>query len=685
MIVDRIDLAGFRGFRDRATVQLAPGFNVIQGANGAGKSTLCDALEFCLTGGMTKYAIEKGTREKVQDYFWWRGDGKAREHFVRITFKREDGSIEVVERNREGCSRSDEELRGLFCLDDAPSDAMSVLLDTTIIRDESISALSLDLSDSDRYSRVQRALGAVNTDRLLARAASVSRVVDERQRGSSSHVDALRARMSDLLMQRSEAQTQLSHSEAAPQAATALSELLGIAPHDHAALIKAARSYYGDRQSWMREIVSASDRAIAISGEIDALSSATFEQELQGLDAQVSLLREQVGAATSAYALAEAAVRSAKNADALASAYAKLLEHGEHVGLQDGHCPLCRAERTPDEFQEAIAIARELLDGRGGEAASAQTRAEAERRRVVELEEQLNVSEVALSTLQRRLESIARLRVELDGIASRFSVPLHALMGEEALRPVLHEAREKMLQVEGHARTLIGTAAFARISELQASIDATQIEVDKSEQSLAQHRRALVTSKSVESSIKRTAANIVDERLAEINPLLSELYLRLKPHGDWKNIEYKIRGDVKKFLSLAVGEELNPQFVFSSGQRRVTGLAFLLSVHLSRRWCSWNSLVLDDPVQHIDDFRALNLVEVLSSIRMNGRQVICAVEDVALADLLCRRLRAVNENDGARICVEQGPAGVSMIGSVSAVKAGTMRVLDVLSPQSSVG
>ena len=57
------------------------------------------------------------------------------------------------------------------------------------------------------------------------------------------------------------------------------------------------------------------------------------------------------------------------------------------------------------------------------------------------------------------------------------------------------------------------------------------------------------------------------------------------------------------------------------------GLAFLLAVHLSRPWCAWQSLLLDDPVQHIDDYRALNLVEVLTAIRRTGRQVIVAVED----------------------------------------------------------
>ena len=141
----------------------------------------------------------------------------------------------------------------------------------------------------------------------------------------------------------------------------------------------------------------------------------------------------------------------------------------------------------------------------------------------------------------------------------------------------------------------------------------------------------------------------MDERLASISPLLTELYYRLRPHRYWRSIDYMIRGDVRRFLSLRVGEGLNPQFVFSSGERRAAGLAFLLTVSLSRPWCRWQTLVLDDPVQHVDDFRALHLIEVLSALRKGGRQIICAVEDPQLADLLCRRLRSTPEAPGAHV------------------------------------
>jgi chromosome segregation protein len=145
-------------------------------------------------------------------------------------------------------------------------------------------------------------------------------------------------------------------------------------------------------------------------------------------------------------------------------------------------------------------------------------------------------------------------------------------------------------------------------------------------------------------------------------PLLKELYRRLRPHADWAEIESDFGGKVRGSLNFTVGDGYNPQFLFSSGQRRAAGLAFLLAIHLSRPWCRWRSLLMDDPVQHIDDYRSLNLVEVLAAIRRTGRQVIVAVEDPALAELLCRRLRSANEEAGRHFELRSSETGTSVIG-----------------------
>lgn len=142
---------------------------------------------------------------------------------------------------------------------------------------------------------------------------------------------------------------------------------------------------------------------------------------------------------------------------------------------------------------------------------------------------------------------------------------------------------------------------------------------------------------------------------------MAELYGRLRPHPVWQDIEYSIRGDLRRFLSLQVGAGLNPQFLFSSGQRRATGLAFLLSINLSLAWSRWRSILLDDPVQHVDDFRTVNLAEVLAQLVSSGRQVVIAVEDAALAELLARRMPVLGAGEASRLTLGLGPEGCSAI------------------------
>src|SRR3546814_20300239 len=59
--------------------------------------------------------------------------------------------------------------------------------------------------------------------------------------------------------------------------------------------------------------------------------------------------------------------------------------------------------------------------------------------------------------------------------------------------------------------------------------------------------------------------------------------------------------------------------------------------------------MLDDPVQHVDDFRTVHLAELAAQLVAEGRQIVCAVEDVALAELLSRRLPVMKPDAAKRV------------------------------------
>src|SRR5439155_17057970 len=101
----------------------------------------------------------------------------------------------------------------------------------------------------------------------------------------------------------------------------------------------------------------------------------------------------------------------------------------------------------------------------------------------------------------------------------------------------------------------------------------------------------------INNAVREVRNQVLTEQFDTVMPLLKELYQRLRPHADWREIETDFGGRVRASLNFVVGDGKNPQFLFSSGQRRAAGLAFLLAMLLSRPWCRLRSLLLAHRVQ----------------------------------------------------------------------------------------
>jgi chromosome segregation protein len=221
-----------------------------------------------------------------------------------------------------------------------------------------------------------------------------------------------------------------------------------------------------------------------------------------------------------------------------------------------------------------------------------------------------------------------------------------------------------MSRMERALLILEASSAIERVKLFETRINSLKLRQEREAAKLAAAETAVNIVKQIDSAAKMVAHELLTEQFDTVMPLLKELYRRLRPHAGWTEIESDFGGKVRGSLNFTVGDGHNIQFLFSSGQRRAAGLAFLLAIHLSRRWCNWQTLLLDDPVQHIDDYRALNLVEVLSAIRRTGRQVVVAVEDEALADVLCRRLRSSVGQTGRRFNLRTSTSGTGEIASI---------------------
>lgn len=662
MRLDFIEVCGFRGFRDKLRVTFGSGFTIITGRNGVGKSTLFDAVEYALTGSIDKYTIEKAAQESLSDYLWWRGAGKADAYYVTASFKGDAGEVFTVTRSREsGADKTPTEIETALCRNGRPDDALRQLCRTSIIRDEWIAALSVDLSETERFELVRGALGLGQGSDFGAKAKAVLKAAEATYASRKVAYAEVRDQLTRMLTQLAEAKDAIARAGDVSAAMQTLVDATPDAPQDLVARLAAGRTVLTTGRAQLGAIGNAifqGREVLSLRRALETPEAVATRVEARQRLVEATHLKED---AERVVAEANKVLTIEERGNEIATSLATIIEHGEQLGLHDAHCPLCAAERTDEEFAAGLLLARQRMQELAAGVAMARQRATAAREAAARSLANFEQARVAWEEMELELtRQTAREQAHVE-IFERNSLDFRYVQDPDGLEQYLNAERDRLINIERALLTLEVSQSVAKIASLEERVATLRQTAETAASAVESSEKALVIAKAMDRGVRSISGEIMDERLAQLSPLLNELYQRLRPHFDWRSIEYSVRGDVRRFLSLKVGDGLNPQFVFSSGQRRAAGLAFLLSVHLARAWTSWRTLLMDDPVQHIDDFRALHLIEVLSALRLGGRQVVCAVEDEALAELLCRRLLSTSESIGKRYDLDIGPNGATAV------------------------
>ena len=660
-----IEAAGFRGIKSSVSVPVTDGFLILSGRNGSGKSTLFDAIEFALTGQISRPALTPENRESINNYIWWRGSGEPLERFVRLVFdlgddrnlevrRRPEGAeFRVVNHSGEVSVLDEAALRGIFAREsDSDTQLLPRLCGTTIIRDEQITELSVDAPEASRFTLVRDTLGSTQTSDIEERLKRTKQVLDARVKRLESAYESARVEVNRLVAQTSEARSDFETEPDSEQAQLGLAVALGLArDSDSDELMRRARSRIGKLRSHTSTLSRSIPRLKEIERRRTEIETEAYRATDRRLNQQLVQAAEAERLAKDARSAAEREAGRFKEQQPHIRSLGELLEHGKRVGLKDGRCPLCGSGITEESFESHLRETTETVERKSRGLFAALTSREEALTAEVAAESRRRLAEAALrqhrqlgDDLRVELKEVDRELRKLEG----FAAPRE--LSADAIESCLAEARSGLAAIEAPMVGLEVSAAYARLMEQERVLAQARKGFTSVQKSLEAARRASSHLEQADRTVRRVAGELVDERLAQLEPLLMELYERLRPHVEWATVGYRVRGDVKRFMRLTVGDdELNPRFMFSSGQRRALGLAFLLSVHLSTTWSRWNTLIMDDPMQHVDDYRALHLAEVLGSIRRSGRQILCAVEDRSLADLLARRLATSESENGSLV------------------------------------
>ncbi|NOD62036.1 MULTISPECIES: AAA family ATPase [unclassified Ruegeria] len=642
-----VEMSGFRGYCEPVRIDFGADATIIDGRNGVGKSTIFDAVEFALTGSIAKYQDAKANQETVDDYIWWLGEDEGPdERYVKVGFILNGSETVVTRSSLQPTTAENIEMvvSGLINEDAAPSAALHQVCSSTIIRDEHIAALSLDLKETERYSILSSAIGAIGADEWIAKAKEIHDTSKKElkaatERSERAKADAVR---SQIELDRWRARTQNDrHVQAALRDAESvigrrlpIDEAFGLVGHE--------LERFHSNSSRIRSLLER-------YSEVDKAKIARAQDEVTAADLASST--EAIASELELKNTTLASIDLSTASDVLASRLSQLAALGEDIGCQDDTCPLCKSNIDESQYRAGIAALRESAETINAEIARATTL----RNEVAELELRL------ANQKQRQEQSIERLNHHDRTIAEATKAIEELGFSADTDRTVVEIELEQLSSQIEKLKTALPELDMNRFSaSLERASNAYAEELDRdrdAERALSRARQKEADAKELFDSVRKASNDALNQRLDRILPLITELYARLRPHPNFQDIKYKIRGELRRHLSFSVGDDINPQFVFSSGQRRATGLAFLIAVNLSMAWSRWSSILLDDPVQHIDDFRSVHLAELLGKLVSEGKQVICAVEDPALADLISRKIPVSGSGVAKRIKLGIGENG----------------------------
>ncbi|MDR3584524.1 MAG: SMC family ATPase [Desulfosporosinus sp.] len=153
-------------------------------------------------------------------------------------------------------------------------------------------------------------------------------------------------------------------------------------------------------------------------------------------------------------------------------------------------------------------------------------------------------------------------------------------------------------------------------SELQNKYEPLTSETQKSKESVIKLRQAHKDASEWMEALTRGVNHAVEERISRHQPEIFRLFKGMIPSPFlFENITMK-QSDDGLVLGLRYrGQDMEagePRFFLSSAQANVLALAIFISLAMGQKWSTLDTILLDDPVQHLDD---LDVVAFLDNIR----------------------------------------------------------------------
>lgn len=667
-----VEIEGFRGFQEAQRFQLDSSVILVTGPNGTGKTSFFDALQWLLVGSIERlepWRVRRNAEHIVNQWRVGSGDVATVSAGIRVSNQRveihrsgrHDGSH--LEWRDESRVLRDEEAEAALSSVLLPTDRgtlkrsllRSGLLQQDVIRDV------LEDKPAERYEQLAAILGldAITSFPDAARSRA-SRLVAEANKAradfqsAEARLDGQRARLSALRNAAAEspniaqAQAEIAARVEALSPSVRLSGELPVTLAEAQALrTQVAR---------LGQALSTAFEAYDLEWDVTLLTPAPTAEELNASEKAV-VDHEQ--AAKQASELATEVVARYEREREIAARFTRLAV--EAMPLIGDQCPVCEQSIDSDHvlqhLQSLVDVDSIDLAGLQQERENAAAAMEAARRladastashRVLagraheaqRAKAQRNAWHAALATELPPEESAVQL-TQVEQIAAGDLTALAATV--DGLRALWRTVGDlsAMVGSDPSSTELANAEADVRAGETQlADLRERAVRASASEEEGRALQRAAV----------RAATSVTTRRFERLKPIIQDIYARLDPHPAFTDLVFAV--DVYRERSIASpqvfdpesGVSADPLLIFSSAQANVVALSAFLALGWADREGAMPFLLLDDPLQSLDDVNALGFADLCRHIRTR-RQLIVSTHDKRLAGLLERKLAPRRDGD----------------------------------------
>lgn len=142
----------------------------------------------------------------------------------------------------------------------------------------------------------------------------------------------------------------------------------------------------------------------------------------------------------------------------------------------------------------------------------------------------------------------------------------------------------------------------------------------------------------------------VNEKSVAYEDKIQYLYTLLSPHRNFTKIKIRIdgkEGNLNNTLRIEIFDENNenllnnPVYLFSSAQINTLAIAIFLTFSLDNKWSKLNTILLDDPIQNMDDINIYNFIDLIRRVS-EQKQVIISTHDDRIKEFIVTKFGEEN-------------------------------------------